>query len=528
MTQPGTKTAVLYARVSDRKQASADVSIPSQVEAGVRKAAELGAAVVRSFVDGGRSAFKESNRPTFDDAVEFCVVTEVDYLITWSSSRFARNRFEAMTRKRELTAGGVRLIYTSADIDLETDEGWLLDSMFEVMDEAKSRGTSKDTTRSMVRNAKCGFFCGGVAPYGFKVVPDLVQPKRRRLVPNENESPWVIEMFDRRANGFGATQISEALNSLGAVRRDGKKWDKTSVLYILKNPMVIGRTIYGRKARGGRIKDPSAWVVVDAYPPLIPVEHWERVQAIIAASSPQQTGDAGSSRSTHAFTGLMRCGLCGQAMQIETARGRSKQYAYYNCQRSLKHKDCESRRIRADVLDPWMSEIIVDQVITPENMRVVADAIEAEAVAYVAERGKKRSELTKRLSSVQLRNKRLLDVLEVQGRDAPDLADIAPRLRDNSAIMKALEAEIAALETVPSRRVHMDDASLVDLAEFLRGELLDTENAKTSRSFYSRFVKSITVQADTVEIRYDPTRLVAQPISVHSAANWLPELDSNQ
>jgi DNA invertase Pin-like site-specific DNA recombinase len=43
------KTAVIYARVSDRKQAEEDVSVPSQVDAARAKAEELGATVLRVF-----------------------------------------------------------------------------------------------------------------------------------------------------------------------------------------------------------------------------------------------------------------------------------------------------------------------------------------------------------------------------------------------------------------------------------------------------------------------------------------------
>ncbi len=528
--QAQSKTAVIYTRVSDRKQAQDDVSLPAQEDAGRRRAADLDATVLRVFVDSGRSGFKEGNRPAFEDAIDFCVSAEVDYLITWSSSRFARNKFEAMTFKRALAAGGVRLIYTSADIDLETDEGWLTDSMFEVIDEMRSRTTAKDTVRSMVRNARAGFHCGGVPPYGYSSVPDAEQPKRRRLVANDLEAPWVLEIFERRVSGFGATQIAEVLNSQGVTRRDGSRWGKSSVLYVLKNPMMIGRTIYGRRARSGRLKDPTAWIVVDAHPPLVPLELWKRAQALIGEATPNATVDSGSPNSTHTFTGLMRCGVCGQAMQIETARGRTRRYAYYVCQRSLKHGDCKARRIRADYLDPWLSGVIADQVITPANMRDLAMAVEAECSQYMAQRGKKRADLERRKSVLRSANDKLLDVLQALGRDTPNLADIGPRISENRAAIREIDAAITQLEVVASSAFKFDARAVDDLTVFMRSELTKNENARSSRALFSRFIKSVTVQGDTIDIRYDPTRLLLQPVAepVHSAAIWLPELDSNQ
>ena len=57
------KNAVIYARVSDQKQADADVSVPAQLDACRKTAEQLGARVLDEFVDDGRSAYKAGNRP---------------------------------------------------------------------------------------------------------------------------------------------------------------------------------------------------------------------------------------------------------------------------------------------------------------------------------------------------------------------------------------------------------------------------------------------------------------------------------
>jgi site-specific DNA recombinase len=69
------KRAVLYLRVSTAKQADKDddpegYSVPAQREAGYRKAEQLGAEVVESFVDKGESA-KTANRREFQRMLGF-------------------------------------------------------------------------------------------------------------------------------------------------------------------------------------------------------------------------------------------------------------------------------------------------------------------------------------------------------------------------------------------------------------------------------------------------------------------------
>lgn len=73
--------AVSYLRVSTREQAERGgtkegFSIPAQREANARKAAELGARVVREFVDAGESA-RSADRDGLKDMLAFMTATRV-------------------------------------------------------------------------------------------------------------------------------------------------------------------------------------------------------------------------------------------------------------------------------------------------------------------------------------------------------------------------------------------------------------------------------------------------------------------
>ena len=71
--------AVSYLRVSTREQAERGgteegFSIPAQREANARKAAELGARIVREFVDAGESA-RSADRPALQEMLAFIAAT---------------------------------------------------------------------------------------------------------------------------------------------------------------------------------------------------------------------------------------------------------------------------------------------------------------------------------------------------------------------------------------------------------------------------------------------------------------------
>ena len=79
--------AVSYLRVSTREQAERGgteegFSIPAQREANARKAADLGANVVREFVDAGESA-RSADRDGLQDMLGACQVVCVNGLSRW-------------------------------------------------------------------------------------------------------------------------------------------------------------------------------------------------------------------------------------------------------------------------------------------------------------------------------------------------------------------------------------------------------------------------------------------------------------
>lgn len=182
--------AVIYARVSTARQADDGLPVASQIERCRDKAAALGAEVVKVFRDDGISG-RTTQRPAFQEALDFCDRGGVDYFVCWSTSRFARNRLDAALNKRLLVKMGVKLAYASQDFG-ESDDAWLTEAITEIIDEQYSRTIAKDTRRSMAKNAQDGFFNGGRVPFGFRPAP---VGRRKRLEIDAGESATVSAVF---------------------------------------------------------------------------------------------------------------------------------------------------------------------------------------------------------------------------------------------------------------------------------------------------------------------------------------------
>lgn len=516
------KTAVIYARVSDKKQAENEVSVPAQIAAGERRAAELDAAVLRVFTDQGRSAYKEGNRPAFEAAIDYAATVGADYFITWSSSRFSRNQIEGVLFKRALDRAKVTLVYASATVDRGTDEGWMLDSMFGLMDEMFSRQNAKDTKRSMLANARNGFFCGGRPPYGYRSAPAPENPKRKRLEVVDEEAETVRWIFAERASGRGGLLIAQALNAQHK-RARGRTWTKRAVLEILRSESVIGQSVFNRTDSKAKQKRPrEEWVIVDSHPPIIPRGLWDRVQALMDEGA--DAHHAGSSKSEHPFTGLIRC-ACGAGMIITTGTGRhGTLYSYYRCRAVHMGQPCEhTQRYPASKLDERLSSVILGKVLTRENLTEIATAIQMESDTWREEAAKQSASISKRITDLKARNSRLYDLMELHGKDTPNLGDLTSRLRDNNAEIKALEQQLVSVRAEQVSAA-LPDIDLSELETFLQSTLRRKELAVKAREFYRQFIDSIDIIEKNVVITYNPSRLaVASPGGVRSNVNWRPE-----
>ncbi len=513
------KTAIIHARVSDKKQADKNLSIPGQIEAGRKRAIEIGAEVLHVFIEGkARSAWR-GNRPELEDAITFCELNDVDYFITWDTSRFSRDTSTGPINRLRLRSAGTFIEYITVKIDPDTEEGFILENIYQLTDELKSRKTSTDTKRSMIKNAKAGFWNGGHLPFGYSVVP---VDSRKKLVVNKKESSLVVDVFSMKEKGRGSKSIAVELNRCGLMNR-GKRWNKSVIGSMLRNEVYIGKTVFGKKDRQtGRQRDRSQWVVVDSHEPIISHELWKRVQKILDSENPRTV--SGSPHSTYLFTGILRCGVCGGSMQIESAKGRSKRYWYYNCRNAAVEKKHKSCRVNARELDKFLAEEICRRILSKKNLLIFLADIRKHSRYWLENRQKKEKLLTSEISLTKRKIEKLFEFMEEYGRDIPDVAMVTSRMREHEERILGLERKVRALkeERPPVADISEDD--LDEIRDIFTSVLMDGKNPKMVRSFLSSFIQSVVVREQACRIEYRPESIISNPDTpVPSTGIWLPE-----
>ena len=514
------KRAVIYARVSTQRQADDGVSMDSQIEQCRVKALALGCEVDQVFRDDGVSG-RSDNRPGFQAALAYCAAHRVSHFVCWSTSRFGRNLEDALKNTNQLREWGTKAAYVHQDIDLETDAGWMLGVMTGMMDEIYSRNVARDTLRSMITASRDGFFVGGRAPFGYRI--ERVG-KRSKLAVHEDHAAIVRTMYALALNeGLGAQAVALRMNAAG-LKREGKAWGKNSVAMILKNPSYMGQRLFNQIHRKSRDAKPVEDVVrVASHPALISQDDFEKVQAMMKDRIPHEVG--GTPRSGFAFTGLLRCGICSETLQIRNGTGRGgKLYSYYAC---LGHKKgaarCCLKAVKAEAFDAWMVDELLAKVLTVQVVEKVVADIRANGGRWAEERELRRRSLVKEMRETEGRRNNLYDILETQGKDAPNLGDLTVRLRTLNESIRGVERALQELENQPAPDYDLVDVDPQQAVDTIQGVIRSCTDAKRLRALLGTFVQTIAVSNATVIVEYREDALLRSPTpTVHSGVSWLP------
>ena len=361
------KAAVSYLRVSTRDQAyrggeAEGFSIPAQREANKRKAASLGAIIVKEFVDRGASA-KSVNRPELQNMLEYVAENEVDFVIVHKIDRLARNREDDVEINKALSRAGVRLVSTTESID-ETPSGMLLHGIMSSIAEFYSRNLANEVVKGMSQKVRNGGTVGKV-PLGYRNVRTSDGDGReiRTVVLDDERAPLMRLAFELYATGEWTIAIladhlaDKGLTTLATPRVPSKPIDGAKLNKLLVNPYCRGLVKFQGAYHPGR------------HEPLVDERTWQRVQETLAA---HLNGER-TRKHPHYLKGTVFCGECGSRMGVTIAKAASgERYPYFICWgRHSKRTDCTQKAVLIDEIEDQISEHYRKIQLEPELREVV-------------------------------------------------------------------------------------------------------------------------------------------------------------
>ncbi len=207
------------------------------------------------------------------------------------------------------------------DLNNEFDEEY---SEFEAfMSRKEYKMINKRLRRGIMHSINEGNYNAPYPPFGY----DIARKKTgRTLVPNREQAEIVKMIFSWYANDkIGSQIISDRLTSMGISTNRGNKWSSSSVAYIIKNPLYIGKIAWNKsqgyysekKKKSHKTRPSSEWLLVDGkHEPIVTYDLYQKANEIRKAhiKVPVKPEAALS----NPFAGLAVCGTCGGKLRYRT------------------------------------------------------------------------------------------------------------------------------------------------------------------------------------------------------------------
>lgn len=292
---------------------------------------------------------------------------KINCIVVKDLSRLGRNYIEMGKYLEQIfPMMGIRFIAINDNYDNANSESSDSDSIVvpfkNLLNDSYCRDISIKVRSQLDMKRRKGEFIGGYAIYGY------CKDKRNknRLVVDEYAADIVRSIYRRKLEGMSAQAIAEQLNSenvlapseykrlCGLNYHSGfkagthAKWQAIQVLRILKNEVYTGTMVQGRRQKINykikKIRDveESGWIrVPNMHEAIIPQKLFDTVQEVLkldtCASKGQQT--------VNLFSGIVRCGGCGQNMVRRTVSKNGKKYIYLHCVTNHNGLGCSSHLI---------------------------------------------------------------------------------------------------------------------------------------------------------------------------------------
>ena len=381
------KKAISYLRVSTRGQAERGggddegFSIPAQREANKKKAASLGAIIVKEFVDRGASA-KSADRKDLQNMLEYVAETPVDYCIVHKVDRLIRNRWDDADISRSLVKHNVRLVSAMESID-ETPAGMLMHGIMASIAEFYSNNLATEVIKGMSKKAEKG---GTVskAPLGYKNIRrmDDMGREERFVILDEERAPLTRLGFQEFATGNWVVEdlagylALRGLTTRATPKIPSRPMDGNALGKMLKNPYYKGMVLFKGKYYPGK------------HTALTDEETWQRAQDVLSS----HINGERTREHPHFLKSTVFCGTCKERLIIQYARSRSGvRYPYFSCAgRHSKRTGCKQKSLLIEEIERQIENLYHRISFTPKFRQKLEGWLLAEirkaAESFAAER----------------------------------------------------------------------------------------------------------------------------------------------
>jgi DNA invertase Pin-like site-specific DNA recombinase len=506
--------AALYLRVSTKRQAEQDLSIPDQRKQLEAYCRQRGWTVGEEYVEAGASGTSD-NRPEFQNMISAArqKPRAFDVVLVHSFSRFARDSVDLELYVRDFRKLGIRLQSTTQETN-DDPMGDMMRKMVSIFDEHQSRENAKHTSRAMKENARQGFWNGGHPPFGYRIVDAEKRgdKMKRRLDVEPKEAELVRQMFRLYVNGDGTTApigvkaIATYLNARGYKQRRGRLFNNKFVQECLREHAYVGTYYFNRvNTRAREARPENEWVAM-ACPTILDVAVFDAAQGLLDRRNPRKTPGRGV-KNPILLSGMVKCAHCRSTMSLRTGKG--GKYRYYACLKQAKEgkSGCKGCSVPMPALDSAVTEALCNQVLTPERLSATLQELCSALSKDRETRPLERAALTRKMREAEAKIDRLYDALE---RGTVEQDDVFKRRVSAS---KAERDEIIRIIAQSERRATLPQSVITPkkLAAFSQGlgDMLRNGDIQFRKAYLRLLVGKVEIMDGEIRLSGSSNALLA-------------------
>ena len=326
------------------------------------------------YADEAKTGTKDS-RENFQRLIADCRAGKIDMVITKSISRFARNTVTLLQTVRDFKAWEVDIFFEEQNIHTMSADGELMLTILASYAQEESRSASENQKWRVRKAFENGELMNLRFLFGYDISAD-------GITVNEEEAAAVREIFTRFNSGESMSSICRDLDARGFKGSLGGTWCPERIRETLSNEKYLGNALLQKRYRNNHIEkklvqnngELPKYYAEGTHEPIIDLAAFEQAQKRLHKLERQTAKRNKPTRSV--FSGLVRCGLCGNTYKRTTHKGRH----FWNCTtyQTRGKSACAAKRIPEETLISLTCDVLGIDSLDSDMVRNRIAAIRAE------------------------------------------------------------------------------------------------------------------------------------------------------
>ena len=394
--------AILFARVSSKKQKDKGVSLDVQMETITKYCQDKGLKIIKDFsIDESSTKGERKQYHEMLDFAKSCpgkVAIVVNYV-----DRLQRNYDDTYELNKLRKEGKIEVHFLREQLIIHKDSNSLeinFWNMHVLMANAQVNNMIDKVKASQAKNWSLGK-CQGYAPLGYLNAKD--ENYRSTVILDETRAPIITKLFEEYATGNHTIdsiwKLSMTLGLYTKMKsRRGNFVSKNTIYDILTNPFY-----YGEMCIKGEF-------MPHVYEPLITKELFDKVQDLFVTKGNRNRNNIVEyAKTPYVFRGLIHCKECGCLITPEKkVKKNGNTYIYLRC--GHPNKVCHQGIVNEDVIIQQLKNEVLDKISLPPRLRELVTKKLIQDLNDTSSFNKKiKTDITNRLIELKTKEDALLD-----------------------------------------------------------------------------------------------------------------------